>query len=236
MIESVISWLWKPAPSYRSQFNARHVNILASMVRRNYSKPHRFICVTDMPAGIDSSIEIVPLWKDFANVQNPFGPRNPSCYRRLKMFAREAEAMFGKRFVSLDLDSVILSDMSPIWDRDDDFIIWGDTSRSTPYNGSMMMMNAGARAQVWEKFDPAKSPTVTRKAGMFGSDQAWISHCLGPKEKKWTQADGVYSYRNEIAPNDGRLPKNAVICMFHGQVDPDSHLAQKHKWVRDNYC
>lgn len=232
---SVVSWLWRAPKGYRSQFGAKHVNILASMVSRNYAAPHRFICVTDAPDGINSDIEIVPLWNDHAHIPSPHGPGNPSCYRRLKAFSAEAEEMFGKRFVSIDLDTVIVGDLAPIFDRTEDFIIWGDTNPSTPYNGGLFMMTAGARRQVWETFDPARSPTVARKMGYFGSDQAWIGACLGKKEAKWGTADGVYSYRNHIKHTGGRLPPGARIILFHGQTDPDHDAAQRHSWVRDHY-
>jgi hypothetical protein len=233
---SIVSWFWKPPAHYRSQFNAGHVNTLRNMVRRHYREPHRFICVTDSPTGIDKDIEVIPLWTDFSNVLSPHGPGNPSCYRRLKAFSAEAEAMFGKRFVSMDLDCVIVGDLAPLFDRPEDFIIWGDTNPKTPYNGGLFLMTAGARRKVWDDFDPHKSPVIGRKLGYFGSDQAWIGACLGPHEARWTKADGVYSYRNEIAKNRGHLPANARLISFHGHVDPDSREAQRLEWVREHYA
>jgi hypothetical protein len=50
---SVVTWRWKPRRGYRSSFGPETVNVLRSMVRRWYPKPHRFICVTDDPAGIE---------------------------------------------------------------------------------------------------------------------------------------------------------------------------------------
>lgn len=231
---SVVCWLWKPPAYYRSQFRAAHVNTLKSMVARHYRKPHRFICVTDMPAGMDC--ETIPLWTDYARLQHPWGSRNPSCYRRLRAFSTEAREIFGERFVSIDLDCVIVADISPLWDRAEDFIIWGDTNRRNPYNGSMFMMTAGSRKQVWEDFNPDTSPHYTRKLGYFGSDQAWIAACLGSKEARWTCADGIYSFRNEIKTKPGMpLPSNARIVMFHGVIDPWHSDAKHLAWVRENY-
>lgn len=232
---SVVCWKWKPPLGYRSKFGPETVNTLARMVARHYARPHRFICVTDDAAGIDPSIEIVPLWNDHASVPSPCGARQPSCYRRLKAFSKEAATVFGQRFVSLDLDCVITGDLVPLWDRDEDFVIWGDTSPKTPYNGSMFLLRTGARAQVWEKFDPKTSPAKGRALGYFGSDQAWIGACLGPHEAKWSITDGVYSYRNHVQPNSGTLADNARIVMFHGKVDPWSAEAQAFAWVREHY-
>jgi hypothetical protein len=232
---SVVCWKWKPPPGYRSSFGPETVNVLRAMVRRHYDAPHRFICVTDDAAGIDSDVEIVPLWADYSSVQNPYGARQPSCYRRLKAFSREAAAMFGDRFVSLDLDCVVTGDLRPLWDRPEEFVIWGDTSPRTPYNGSMFLLKAGARSCVWDDFDPKTSPVKSRAMGYFGSDQAWIGARLGPRETKWSQMDGVYSYRLDIKRLGG-LPDNARIVMFHGGVDPWSPEAQRLAWVRNYYC
>ncbi len=233
---SIVCWFWKPPKNYRSQFNATHVNILRAMVSRHYQHPHRFICVTDSPAGIDQRVEIIPLWSDHSEVMNPHGRINPSCYRRLKAFSAEAGGMFGDRFVSLDLDCVITGDLTPLWHRDEDFVIWGDTNPKTPYNGGMFLLRAGTRTRVWTEFDPIKSPQRSRQLGYFGSDQAWIGACLGPNEKKWTRADGIHSYRNEIGRYGGRLPAGARLVMFHGHVDPDHKEAQRFAWVREHYA
>lgn len=233
---SVVTWKWKPAGEYRSTFGPETVNILARMVGRHYAKPHRVICVTDDPKGLDPDIQVIPLWDDHSTLGNPYGPGNPSCYRRLKMFSREAEGLFGKRFVSLDLDTVVTGDLSPIWDRPEDFVAWGDTNHGTHYNGSMMLLTAGARSQVWEDFDPVTSPRLAKAAGQFGSDQGWISYRLGKGEAIWTTDDGVYSYRNHLSRPPRPLPDNARLVMFHGRVDPWSGGAQRLPWVRKHYA
>lgn len=232
---SVVCWKWRPPPGYRSKYGPMTVNILRKMVARNYQRPHEFVCVTDDPIGIDPGIRIVPLWNDHANLQSPHGDGQPSCYRRLKAFSAEAEAMFGKRFVSLDLDCVITGDMVPVWDRKEEFVIWGDTALNTPYNGSMFLLTAGTRTRVWETFDPVKSPEAGKRLNYVGSDQAWIGACLGPNETKWSRFDGVYSFRIDLKYKRD-LPKDARIVMFHGQFDPWSpEIWARHAWVRQNY-
>lgn len=233
-----ICWKWTPAPGYRSSYAGEQVNVLRRMVARHYDAPHRFVCVTDDATGIGSDVEVLPLWSDFSTVPSPHGLRNPSCYRRLKAFARDAAQIFGERFVSLDLDTVIVNDLRPLFDRPEDFVIWENTTKDakTSYNGSMWMLTAGARPQVWETFDPKLSPKVTFREGRFGSDQAWISHCLGPHEVTWNCADGVYSYRVHISRQfRGSLPANARIVFFHGKTDPWDYQAQQHPWVRAHY-
>lgn len=238
----VVCWKWHQ-PGYRSKFTAEHVNVLANMVRRNYWKPVEVVCITDDTAGIDSSITTIPLWDTYASLPNHSFRHGPSCYRRLKAFSREAEQIIGPRFVSLDLDVVITGDVTPLWDRPDDFVIWGDTLPGYWYNGSMWLLRAGARPQVWEDFDPVLSPRSAVQAGRKGSDQAWISHKLGPGEKTWTIKDGVYSFRNHLGGDQLRdrrakvkpLPDDARIVIFHGHWDPWSPEAQRVDWVRRNW-
>lgn len=220
-------------PGYRSTFGPETVLVLKSMVARHYPHPHRFVCITDDPKGLES-IETIPIWSDYADLPAPTGPRNPSCYRRLKLFDPEISGLLGPRFVSLDLDCVLLNDLTPLWHRPEDFVMWGDTNPKTFYNGSMVLMNAGARPKVWTEFDSYHSPRRAQAAGHFGSDQGWISFCLGPGEARWTKADGVYSYRNDIRPT-GKLPNNAKAVIWHGRIDPWSPEAQQIPWVKEHY-
>lgn len=224
---------WKPAPRYRSKFGPETVNVLRNMLERNYTKPHRLTCITDDPTGIDPRVRIIPLWSDHATIRNPSGSHNPSCYRRLKLFSAEAAEIVGPRFAVMDLDTVIVGDMSPILDRTEDFLIWGDTAPRTWYNGSFWMLSAGTRTKVWDEFDPVRSPKLSKAAGQFGSDQGWISYCLGPHEARLGKEDGVYSYRVHLTGK--ALPENARLVNFHGKIDPWSSFAQRQDWIREHY-
>jgi len=231
---SVLCWKWRARPGYRSTFGPEAVNTLRRMVARHYPAPHRFVCLTDDPRGLEPTVQALPLWPDLAGLANPWGPHNPSCYRRLRAFAADAGALLGDRFVSVDLDCVVTGDLRPLWDRPEDFVIWGNTNKKTLYNGSMWLLRAGARRQVWDQFDPGRSPLRAKRAGQFGSDQGWISYCLGPGEARWTQRDGVYSFRNDLK-GTGKLPADARIVFFHGHGDPWSPEHRRLPWVRAHY-
>lgn len=229
---SVVCWLWR-APGYRTAFHVEHVNALRAAVERHYAAPHRFICVTNETEGFDAGVELARDREDFAAVPSPHGHPNPSCYRRLRLFAPDAGATFGERFVSLDLDCVITGDLQPLWDRPDNFVIWRDPGGRTPYCGSMMLLRAGARLQVWNDFDPKASPQAALTAGCMGSDQGWIAHCLGPHEATWTAADGVLSYKRD-ALRRNFLPAGARIVFFHGRPKPWDPEPRALAWVREH--
>lgn len=234
---SIVCFKWRPRENYRSSYPPEVVNTLRRMVARNYGKPHRFICVTDDADGLDDEVEVVPLWDDHASVPNPSFNTGPSCYRRLKMFARDAGETFGERFVVMDLDTVIVKDLTPLLDRPEPFVAWRNPDPRWPINGSMWMLRAGSRPEVWERFDPNTSPEESHKARCYGSDQGWMSYVLGWKEATWGPEDGVYSYKMDICKRHGnRLPKNARVVMFHGHWDPwDPEVHKVAPWVREHY-
>lgn len=235
-ILTVVTFKWKPTLGYRSLFLAEHVNVLRNMLERNLkSQPWRLVCVTDDPDGIDKRVKTVPLWDDYASIPNPSYTNGPSCYRRLKVFSPAAKRLFGSRILMMDLDVVIVGDISQVVDRKEDFVILGDTNASTWYNGSLVLFTAGARPQLWEQFDPVESPKRAQAMRHHGSDQGWITTCLGTGEAKFGPEHGVYSYRTEIMRNGGQLPKNAKIVIMHGKVDPWSREAKRHDWVQEHW-
>lgn len=236
--ETVICWRWKPKPGYRSTYAPSTVRALRDMVAKHYRHPHRFVCVDDAPEEIDADIETIRDFGDFADLPSPHGKKNPSCYRRLRLFHPDSASLFGTRFVSLDLDCVIVGDLAPLWDRPEELVCWGDTNPQpgSYYNGSMILMTAGARPRVWTEFDPRTSPDKALAAKAWGSDQGWLSYCLGPGEARWGIQHGVYSFRNHIEHQPGKmLPADARVVMFHGRVDPWMAEAQQLAWVRAHY-
>ena len=245
---TIVCWKWEPLnPNYRSKFDASTVNTFRSMVERHYHGPHEVVCITDNPIGIDERVRIVPLWDDFRFVQSPLGVEYPACYVRLRAFDASMHSVLGNRFISVDLDCVITNDVTDLWNRREDFVIWENNTRPftspgtplkpiTPYNGSMWMMNAGARQQVFSDFDPHKSPIETYNAGYVGSDQAWFAHCLGPKEATWKSLDGVYSWRQHMKNRMYMLPEDARIVFFQGGEDPwDQSARDKAPWIEEHY-
>lgn len=260
-VSSVITFKWRPRPGYRSTFTGHHVNVMSNMVRRHYPAPHRFICFTDDDTGIDRDrVEVLPLWDDHANVPNPTWPDGPSCYRRLKVFSRDFGDIVGPRFVCLDLDMVITRDLRPLWDRPEPFLIWKPGTERVPMCASMFLLNSGSHPEVWEWFDPARSPVLSTEEGCRGSDQGWITFVLGRDAPGWTKADGVYSWPRQIADlgparnrprrpevqrwrprhvvpqKQGPLPHDCRVAVFTGKPDPWEPEAQEiSPWITDHY-
>jgi hypothetical protein len=241
----VVCWKWeteKETFRYRETYTAEHVNLFAKMIRKHLHCPHEIVCITDDPEGIDPSIRIVPLWDDLKQ----YG----MCYRRLKLFSKEMKDIIGDRFISMDLDCVITDDITDLVQKND-FMIWQPRTTKTPYCGSMWLMDAGARAFVWEEFNEKDLIWLKDRGGwcpgkanrwahgpaydagfIIGSDQAYISYKLYPKEKVWTKEDGVYNFSDL-----GReLPDNCKIVFFPGKHDPNhTNLYFKYPWIPEHY-
>jgi hypothetical protein len=209
------------------KYTADHVNTLARMIDRHHAKPHRLICVTNEPTGVDWRITKVYDDADFADWPSPHGRGAPSCYRRLRLFQRDAWETFGERIVAIDLDTVITGDITPLFERDEAFVGWQDPLSPRQLCGSLWMLRAGAHSEVWDNFG-RQGVTAAYSAGLRGSDQAWLSHCL-PDAPRWTDRDGVYSFRAHCAY---RLPRDARIVFFHGQRKP---WDVSDVWVKENY-
>lgn len=246
---TVVTFKWEN-PGYRSKFGAEQVNTMRNMVARHYPKPHRFICITDNDDGIDRDIECFPIWADHARVPNPTWANGPSCYRRLKVFSEWFREIAGDRFVCLDLDAVIVDDMSPIFDRPEDCVTYSCAGLNGGINGSIFMMATGSRSFVWDLFDPKRSPAETTRLGHKGSDQGWMNACLQHCSAKWTDADGIIGYKDTVALKrqvvggrvqyvPGRrasLPTGARIVFFHGKPDPwDEEAQARSPWILEYY-
>lgn len=191
------------------------------MVRRNLSLPHRIACVTDLP--LPPGVEQIIPPGDFEAVQPRWGPLKPNCFRRLAMFRRDAAKLFGERFVCMDLDCVVGGPLDPLFNRKEDLVLFNGTSESRPYNGSMMLIRAGCRPELYEKFSQA----AANAAGdaFLGSDQAWLSLCLGWGEATWGEADGAYWWGKQYQEKRAEYRKRKQIfaprvLFFPGKVKP----------------
>lgn len=229
----VVTFKWN-RPGYRSTFTAEHVNTLHRMVARHYHKPFRFNCVTDDPAGLHPDIRYIPMWDHFTHLASPHRGNNPACYRRLFLWSTEAQRYFPGKVLCIDLDMVIVDDVTPLWDRAEPIILWADQlNPTTPYNGAMQLITPGLRSDVFDTFNPAESPLLALRCGYFGTDQAWISYVLGPDYPRWNREHGALSWRIHCKKT-AQLPEGARIVNFHGAEDPWA-LISRVPWIAEHY-
>lgn len=215
----IVVWKWRhPRKSHVIfDFSADAVNRLRADLETHLSLPHDVVCITDDPHGLDSRIRVIPLW--------PEGAELGGCWRRLKAFSPEMATLIGPRFAWIDLDCVVVGALDPILGRGEDAVFYRSNSvAGTPYNGSLVLMDAGARAEVWRRFDPLRSPALVRDAGLVGTDQAWIAHVLGPDQPVWDAADGVMYFSRDCVPE---LPAPSRLVFFAGPLKAHMVAAQR---------
>lgn len=216
------------------KYTSENVNTLARAVRRHCTLEHEFVCITDDPSGLEC--RSIPLWDDWSGLLSPHHKDGyPSCYRRLKVFSPEIEAVLGRRFVVIDIDVLPVASLDPLWNRTEDFVCLANPVKSaTRYVGGMWLITAGSRPEVWERMS-SEVPRITYSAGLGGSDQAWISYCLPPDEATWGAEDGVYAYRQNLMHNN-QLPNNARFVSFNGRHNPWDADMQRIPWIREHWC
>lgn len=159
------------------------------------------------------------------------------CFIRLKMFDprwQKAQGIpQGVRIVCMDLDTVITGPLDPLFEREEDFVILQGVNAANPcpYNGSLWMLRAGYRPDVWLDFSLKAARQVPHYR--FPDDQAWLAHKLPGAAAYTPHGDGVYGFQKPGWTTGDELPENARIVAFFGSRDPAqfTNLA----WVREHW-
>jgi len=194
----IVTFKWDAGmhPKKNLTFTDEHVEILHEMLKRNLTIPFELICLTDevdAPSLDNNGIIRLPLWS--------WGNNYPGCYRRLKLFDPEMKKFIGDHFVMMDLDVIITGDITSLFQRKEDFVIWGGRPMRNPYCGSLMMHKSGTRKHIWDSFDINDYPVNANGRNPLGTDQQHIRK-VAPNEAIWTKEDGVYNFGFDIRIND----------------------------------
>lgn len=229
---TVLTWKWGQL------YTADHVNKLRSMLARHLRLPHQLHLITDDGGAAEyPGVVVHPMRHDHAEMVS--GGR--SCFRRLWMLSREAGEVIGPRILHLDLDVVLVGDVTPLFDRPEPLVIYDQHTHSrTVYNPSMMLMDAGALHTAWEEFHAAPAATLARAlaAGWTQSDMAIINmyaHAMVPKPPVWDERDGARAWFR-MRRHAGALPADARIVLFYGPDDPSKPDVQKMApWVAEHW-
>jgi len=226
---SVVVWKWG------CLFSPTYVNRMRSMLERHLHLPHQLHCITEDPTGIDARVRIVPMPKE--------GATTPRCRRRMWQFAKERFVEFGDRMLCVDLDAVIVDDITPIVDRYEPIVCWR-VGYANVFSGSFIMFDTGALDGAWQAYqrDPLGFPM---SGGEFnGSDQAMINVWLrGKKVAEWTERDGLVTWFGKgyekkvmlgMGPTNPQLPKGAKIVVLGSA---DKHVMDKAQFpfVQDHW-
>lgn len=203
----------------KSRYTAQHVNALRSMLAKHLTIPHRLLCITDDPQGVQC--DTMPMWQTEPVALSGGRPDN---FRRLLAFDEDFQRGLGTEWVAqIDLDVVIRANIDHLFrDRSDFTILTGTRSPETGrrvcgYNGSFWLCRAGARHTFAQSYAPQRMGKILRDVKidggqLVGSDQAWLWHTT-PCEDVYTEADGIAQYTS------GRW-QDAAVVFFAGQRKP----------------
>lgn len=197
-------------------FGPEYVNILHDMVARNLPAgyPGKFVCLTDDATGLDEGIETVPLPADLEK-----------WWGKLYLFKR---GLFpdGSRMVFMDLDTVILGNLSEILSYRGQFATLHDFYQPARLGPAVMLWAAGGVASaIWDKWEEQLRPRDP------WGDLWWVNLIV----KDGLHADVLQtlypgsfcSFKADCHPNP---PHGVKVVCFHGKPRP--HEAQV-DWVRE---
>lgn len=237
---TVVLWKWRSTGNWK-KYTAGHVNAIVNMVDRHLDMPHDFVLITDDAAGVKDVVRIVSLDDGAAKVpQIPLLPQRVA-YRRVKLFAAAAKDTLGRRLLQLDLDTVIVDDITPLVDRPEPFVIWKSPSVRAPgyaYNPSFILLDAGYRGDVYKAYrrDPEGVALAARAVGWTGTDQAVIAHLAGDSATTVDERDGIVSFRDHLQRGALAPPAGTRIVSFMDRFDPaDPVLQDQCPWIARHY-
>ena len=250
---SIVVMKWDPIPNQleyiptqigntKVNYGSQHINTHYNMVKRNLKIPFKYYCITDdwtdsnQKDWLNPEIQVLDLW--------PWHRELGGCFHRLFQYSYEfKEDYIDGKIVSMDLDMIITGDITPLLDRNEDFVYYrmkGPDGTGWRMNCGMYMLKTGSRVPYYEAFnkDPKKAMQV--RVGP-GTDQGWMNFCIqqaGQQEAHWTQCeDGIYDMRQDIIEKGlTELPEDCRILMWPGPRDPSQpQWKEKYKFIEKYY-
>ncbi len=215
---TVATFLWG------TKYSLDYVKRLVGSVKRNLKEKHQFLLCTDnlYRKGLDKldDVRIVPIIRDEPLL------REKGCFARLRLFDPEWQR---------DRDSVVTGPLDELFCRPTQFsILQGANSQNPcPYNGSIWMLRAGYRPDVWSDFSLEAAAKVPYYS--FPDDQAWFAAKL-PDAPGWQVGprSGIYAFKKPAWPKGNDLPKDARMVVFPGWRDPSNFTGLS--WIKENWC
>lgn len=202
-----------------SKYSVDYVNILHSMVRRHLSVPHRFVCLTEDPTGIDC--ETLPI-----------APNLPTWWGKLTLFGHPVPG----RILYLDLDTVIVAGIDAFAAYDGPFCLIKPFYRDRGFASGVMSIAPDFGRHVWDKFalNPQAAMEFCRRNAVPAwnlGDQRWLELTVERADYWQDVLPGqLVSYKVHCAAG---VPAGARMVCFHGKPDPHE-VADS--WVRENWC
>lgn len=210
-------------------YSVMYVERLRSMVARHLDRPFRFVCLTDRPEQLPSTVEPI-------RVPSPNGL--PGWWSKLRLFRGELGT---GRILYLDLDCLVVSSLAPILDFPAAFATIPDPgSTFTPrtahrvikrFNSSVMVWDAtglatGASGQLYDAYDDWSPDVASRLWG----DQDYLAERVDRGLLQVETMPAAWFPRlSQLQGNPPTADAKVVLC----KVPKNEKAAQHHAWVRE---
>ena len=202
-----------------------YVNVLRNAVADNLDRPFRFVCLTDNADGLDAEIEHFPIPDHgFGAGEYRFGG-----WPKLSVFGEDLYGLTG-RGLFIDLDTVILGDLGPLFDVEGGVVLireWprlNDRLRRRRIRGMSSIFGFSFGRETHLLSDYLADPPAARAS--VRHEQQWITETAHDL-KFWPDGWVVSFKRTLMAPPllnrvipPSPPPANARVLVFHGVPRP----------------
>lgn len=211
-----------------SYYGPEYVNRLYAGVKRNLSRPFRFVCVTDDATGLVDGVETV----SFPPPPTGWAHQWPHIFVKLNVFKNGFANLEGPTLF-LDIDQIITGSLDCFFDYEPGkFCIihnWIEfrkrifRKRPDIGNSSCFRFEAGRMNYVYEKFIAEMERALNRR--IFNTEQAFMTYAVGLKNISWWPSNWIRSFKRScqrIFPLNLIFPPKKVdanIICFHGRPD-----------------
>ena len=217
-----------------TKYGPEYVNRLYAMVRRHLRGDFDFVCLTDRSDGVLAEVRCLPI----PPLALPEGIPERG-WTKLTTFAADLHGLRGTALF-LDLDVVIVDDITPFFEQPGDFLIIHDWKRPWRITGnsSVYRFQLGAHPDVLERFRAEHEQVRAR----LRNEQAWLSEVMHEQGRlSYWPAAWCASYKYHCIPTwplnyfrTPHIPAGARILIFHGVINPPDALEGRssHPWRR----
>jgi hypothetical protein len=208
-----------------TKYGPEYVNRLYAMVRRHLRGDFRFVCLTDRSDGVRAEVQCLPI----PDLALPEGIPDRG-WKKLTTFSADLHGLKGTALF-LDLDVVIVDDITPFFDQPGEFLIIHDWKRPWRITGnsSVYRFELGVHPEVLERFRAEHASIRAR----LRNEQAWLSEAMHEQGKLsyWPDA-WCASWKYHCVPRwplnlvrAPSIPQGSRILVFHGVINPPDALA-----------
>lgn len=194
-------------------FTPEWVDRLYRGIKRNTTRPFRFVCFVDREYEFTEPVESIPFKMPYRNM-----------FSLLEPFGEDLG-----RVLFMGLDTIITGNIDHLMDYRGPFAMLKDPWFDRPCSGVMAFPYS---PEIWDNF-VANHEQAAKEATMFGlpSDMIWLADVPHVLLDDIGLAKGIYSYKAHIKPNPGLLDDSCIVY-FHGAEKPHE---LDHAWVREHW-